>query len=155
MTQTPTLLIPFAQITALFFYRRPRLRLLHVKIREWGWQRCGTSRATSVDDLDPILGLGAYDRLSSPSPVSDDALGNFEVNLPDHLRCLLAISPSKALTTRDVSVVRGVLYGERTTSYDAQRGGDIWDVGEIGEAGDSQAEDEWEGEPVPWETGEL
>ncbi len=128
---------------------------VHVKIREWGWQRCGTSRATSVEDLDPILGLGAYDRLSSPSPVSDDAPGDFEVDLPDHLRCLLAISPSKALTTRDVSVVRGVLYGERTSSYDAQRGGDIWDVGEIGEAGDSQAEDEWEGEPVPWETGEL
>jgi len=128
---------------------------VHVKIREWGWQRCGTSRATSEEDLDPILGLGAYDRLSSPSPVSDDAPGDFEVDLPDHLRCLLAISPSKALTTRDVSVVRGVLYGERTSSYDAQRGGDIWDVGEIGEAGDSQAEDEWEGEPVPWETGEL
>ena len=129
----------------------------HVKIREWGWKRRGTSRATSVsvDDLDPILGIGAYDRPSSPNPASDDAPGDFEVNLPDHLRCLLAISPSKAHTTRDVSMVRGVLYGERTSSYDAQKGGDIWDVGEIGGASDSQAEDDWEGEPVPWETGEL
>jgi hypothetical protein len=128
----------------------------HVKIREWGWQRRGTSRATSMDDLDPIIGLGAHDRHSSPGPASDDALlGGFEVDLPDNLRCMLAISPSKAHTTRDVSVVRGILYGERTSSYDAQRGGAIWDVGEIGEASDSQAEDDWEGEPVPWETGEL
>jgi hypothetical protein len=128
---------------------------LHVKIREWGWKRRGTSRATSVDDLDPILGIGPYDRPSSPDPASDDAPGDFEVNLPDHLRCLLAISPSKAHTTRDVSMVRGILYGERTSNYDAQKGGDIWGVGEIGEASDSQAEDDWEGEPVPWETGEL
>jgi hypothetical protein len=128
---------------------------LHVKIREWGWKRCGTSRATSVDDLDPILGIGAYDRPSSPDPASDDAPGDFEVNLPDHLRCLLAISPSKAHATRDISMVRGVLYGERSSNYDARKGGDIWDVGEIGEASDSQAEDDWEGEPVPWESGEL
>jgi hypothetical protein len=52
-------------------------------------------------------------------------------------------------------MVRSVLYGERTSGYDAVRGGDIWNVGEIGEASDSQAEDDWEGEPVPWETGEL
>ncbi|KAI0285410.1 hypothetical protein BGY98DRAFT_1093002 [Russula aff. rugulosa BPL654] len=90
-----------------------------------------------------------------PGPASDDVPGDIEVNLPDDLRRVLAISPSKAHTTRDVNMVRGVLYGERTSSYDARKGGDIWDVGEIGEAADSQAEDDWEGEPVPWETGEL
>lgn len=128
---------------------------LHVKIREWSWQRRNTSRAmniTSVEDLDLSFGHGAHDRLSSPGPASDDVP---EVNLPDDLHRLLAISPSKAHTTRDINMVRGVLYGERTSSYDARKGGDIWDVGEIGEAGDSQAEDDWEGEPVPWETGEL
>jgi hypothetical protein len=129
----------------------------HVKIREWSWQRRGTSRATPVEEIDPIIGIGANDRLSSPGPASDgdDAPGDFEVNLPDDLRCLLAISPSKAHTTRDINMVRGVLYGERTSNYDARKGGDIWDVGEIGGASDSQAEDDWEGEPVPWETGEL
>jgi hypothetical protein len=127
----------------------------HVKIREWSWQRRGTNRATPVEELDPIIGLGAYDRPSSPGTMSHDAPGDFEVNLPDDLRCLLAISPSKAHTTRDISMVRGVLYGQRTSNYDAQKGGDIWGVGEIGEASDSQAEDDWEGEPVPWETGEL
>jgi hypothetical protein len=130
---------------------------LHVKICEWSWQRRETSRATdtSAEDLDPILGLNTHDRPPSPEPANEDTLGDFEVSLPDDLRRLLAISPSKLHTTRDVSMVRRVLYGERTNSYDAQRGGDIWGVGEIGEANDSQAEDDWEGEPVPWETGEL
>ena len=130
---------------------------LHVKIREWSWQRRDTSRDmnTSVEDLDPVFGRGANDRLSSPGPASDGVPNDFEVNLPDDLHRLLAISPSKAHTTRDINMVRGVLYGERTSSYDARKGGDIWDVGEIGEASDSQAEDDWEGEPVPWETGEL
>ena len=130
---------------------------LHVKIREWSWQRCDTGLAMSpsMEELDPVFGLGAHDRPSSPGPASDDVPGDIEVNLPDDLRRVLAISPSKAHTTRDVNMVRGVLYGERTSSYDARKGGDIWDVGEIGEAADSQAEDDWEGEPVPWETGEL
>ncbi|KAI0308287.1 hypothetical protein B0F90DRAFT_1813572 [Multifurca ochricompacta] len=130
---------------------------VHVKFREWSWQRRGISRATDTpgEDLDPILGLSAHDRPSSPDPTNVDMPDNFEVNLPDDLRRLLAISPSKGQTTRDVNVVRGVLYSERASNYDAQRGGDIWDVGEIGEASDSQAEDDWEGEPVPWETGDL
>jgi hypothetical protein len=130
---------------------------LHVKVREWGWQNRKTShtRDTSTDDLDSILDFNARDRPSSPELVTEDTLGDFEVNLPDDLHRLLAISPSKAHTTRDISMARGVLYGERTSNYDAQRGGDIWDVGEIGEASDPEAEDDWEGEPVPWETGEL
>ena len=131
---------------------------VHVKIREWSWQQRKSSRATDTlaEELDPVLGFSAHDRLSSPGPTIDDTTpGDFVVNLPDDLRRLLAISPSKAQTPHDVGVVRGVLYGERTSNYDAQRGGDIWGVGEIDDASDSQAEDDWEGQPVPWETGEL
>ncbi|KAH9044397.1 hypothetical protein EDB85DRAFT_1854781 [Lactarius pseudohatsudake] len=130
---------------------------VHVKIREWSWQLRKSSRVTDTlaEDLDPVLAFGAHDRQSSPGPMIDDTPGDIVVNLPDDLRRLLAISPSKAQPTRDVSVVRGVLYGERTSNYDAQRGGDIWGVGEVDDANDSQAEDDWEGEPVPWETGEL
>ncbi|KAI0275154.1 hypothetical protein BC834DRAFT_814874 [Gloeopeniophorella convolvens] len=128
-----------------------------VKIREWSWQRREIGRATDTleEDFDPVLGLGAHDRQSSPGPTSDGAPGEFEVSLPDDLRRMLAISPSKAHTAHDANVVRGVLYGERTANYDGRKGGDIWDVGEIGEESDSHAEDDWEGEPVPWETGEL
>jgi hypothetical protein len=130
---------------------------LHVKVREWCWQRRETSHATdkSTEGLDPTLGINAHGRPSSPESANEDTLGDFEVNLPEDLRRLLAISPSKAHTMRDVSIVRSVLYGERTNSYDKHRGEDIWDVGEIGEANDPQAEDDWEGEPVPWEMGEL
>ncbi|KAH9065670.1 hypothetical protein EDB87DRAFT_870000 [Lactarius vividus] len=130
---------------------------VHVKIREWSWQLRKSSRATDTlaEDLDPVLSFGAHDRQSSPGPMIDDTPGDIVINLPDDLRRLLAISPSKAQPTRDVGVVRGVLYGERTSNYDAQRGGDIWGVGEVDDANDSQAEDDWEGEPVPWETGEL
>lgn len=130
---------------------------VHVKIREWSWQLRKSSRATDTlaEELDPVLGFSALDRQSSPGPMIGDTPGDLVVNLPDDLRRLLAISPSKSQTTRDVSVVRGVLYGTRTSNYDAQRGGDIWGVGEMDDASDSQAEDDWEGEPVPWETGEL
>ncbi|KAH9178635.1 hypothetical protein EDB89DRAFT_963611 [Lactarius sanguifluus] len=130
---------------------------VHVKIREWSWQLRKSSHVTDTlaEDLDPVLGFGAHDRQSSPGPMIDDTPGDIVVNLPDDLRRLLAISPSKAQPTRDIGVVRGVLYGERTSNYDAQRGGDIWGVGEVDDANDSQAEDDWEGEPVPWETGEL
>lgn len=130
---------------------------VHVKIREWSWQLRKSSRATETlaEELDPVLGFSAHDRLSSPDPTIDDTPGDFVVNLPDELHRLLAISPSKTQTTHDVGVVRGVLYGEHTSNYDAQRGGDIWGVGEIDDASDSQAEDDWEGEPIPWETGEL
>ena len=130
---------------------------LHVKIREWSWQRRdkGPAMSPSMEDFDPVFGLGAHDRPSSPGLASDDEPGDFEVNLPDDLRRVLAISPSRAHTTRDVNMVRSVLYGERTSGYGERKGGDIWDVGEIGEVTDSQAENDWEGEPVPWETGEL
>jgi len=130
---------------------------VHVKIREWSWQLRKSSRATDTlaEELDPVLAFGAHDRQSSPGPTIDDTPGDFVVSLPDDLRRLLAISPSKVQNPHDVGVVRGVLYGERTSNYDAQRGGDIWGVGEIDDGSDSQAEDDWEGEPVPWETGEL
>jgi len=49
--------------------------------------------------------------------------GDLEINLPDDLHRLLAISPSKAHTTRDIGMVRGILYGEHTSNYDAQKSG--------------------------------
>jgi len=130
---------------------------VHVKIREWSWQLRQSGRATNTlaEELDTVLGFSAHDRQSSPGPMIDNTPGDLVVNLPDDLRQLLAISPSKTQTTHDVGVVRGVLHGERASNYDAQRGGGIWGVGEIDDASDSQAEDDWEGEPVPWETGEL
>ncbi|EJF66913.1 hypothetical protein DICSQDRAFT_158554 [Dichomitus squalens LYAD-421 SS1] len=81
--------------------------------------------------------------------------GRFEVTLPDELQRVLAISPGgRKRETEEEKVVRGLLYGSRETHYDAAKGGEIWDVGEESEHGEGTEED-WEGDPVPWEAGEL
>jgi hypothetical protein len=117
-------------------------------------------------------------RASSPHLDGEDEGGpgdeeTFEVSLPDDLRRVLALeppphaAPPSAVETE--KLVRGLLYGTRAGRYDARRGGEVWDVGECGD-GDERAdefavrererlreesEEEWEGEPVPWEVGEL
>ncbi|CDO73461.1 hypothetical protein BN946_scf185013.g96 [Trametes cinnabarina] len=80
--------------------------------------------------------------------------GRFEVNLPDELQRILAISPSRGKETEEEKLVRGLLYGRRETHYDPSKGGEIWDVGEDSENA-AGTEEEWEGEPVPWQVGEL
>lgn len=127
----------------------------HVEVRDWTWQKQGIhARDTGSDlDLDPILRLGVP---SASGPSNDPAStepGEFDVNLPDHLRRVLAISPSKARDPNEEGVVKGLLTGSRVLHYDAARGGDVWDVGEIGDG--TEGEEDWEGEPVPWEMGEL
>ena len=115
-----------------------------------------------ADDLDwdPLLHLGARNHDPAAKQQIDanhHASGTFSVNLPDKFRRVLAISPSRSLGNMEERVVRGLLYGDRVGHYDPSRGGDIWDAGETDDAanGDVEAEDDWEGEPVPWEVGEL
>ncbi|KAI0673374.1 DNA replication and checkpoint protein-domain-containing protein [Trametes maxima] len=80
--------------------------------------------------------------------------GKLEVNLPDELQRILAISPGRRTETEEEKMVRGLLYGRRETHYDPRKGGEIWDVGEDEEHA-GETEEDWEGEPVPWEVGEL
>jgi hypothetical protein len=95
-----------------------------------------------------------------------DGTGNFEIDLPDKLRRVLALesAEAKARDSREERVFKGLLYGQRSSHYDPIKGGEIWDVGEdnvrLDEEGvtrrdDIEGEDDWEGEPVPWEVGEL
>lgn len=83
--------------------------------------------------------------------------GTFSVDLPDQLRSVLAISPSRSQNSNEERVVRSLLYGRRAVHYDPSTGGEIWDVGEgdDGLHGDTEAEEDWESEPAPWEAGEL
>ncbi|KAG5647557.1 hypothetical protein DXG03_008910 [Asterophora parasitica] len=130
-----------------------------------------TSRGGQYDlDLDPDQVLG-YSRRGAPR--GDDTLlapdvelqGKFDVDLPDKLRRVLALESieSKTRDSREERVVQGLVFGRRTAHYDPDKGGEIWDVGEDdvrqdGEQetrGDTEGEDDWEGEPVPWEVGEL
>lgn len=94
-------------------------------------------------------------------PVADAELeGSCEVNLPSDLARVLALSPSHTSSyIRDKTeqkVVKELLYGRRERHYDPQRGGIVYDVGEEDQSeGAEGGEDDWEGEPVPWEVGEL
>ncbi|KAF5384848.1 hypothetical protein D9615_001358 [Tricholomella constricta] len=119
-------------------------------------------------DPDPILG---YSRRVAPRghetslPSDVELEGKFDVDLPDKLRHVLALesTESKARNLREERVVQGLVFGRRTTRYDPDKGGEIWDVGEddMRQAReeetrrDTEGEDDWEGEPVPWEVGEL
>ncbi|KAF9040431.1 hypothetical protein BDZ89DRAFT_1060517 [Hymenopellis radicata] len=90
----------------------------------------------------------------------DDILGpiesdRFEVDLPDKLRQVLAFSPNDSKArVHEGRMLDGLLYGRRTEHYDASKGGEIWDVGED-ESEQMSDEEDWEGEPIPWQAGEL
>jgi len=138
-----------------------------------GYQRI----TTSEDDPDPILGYDLHrgsretvnqdvDTSASKSKshshtnhIPKAEIGKFEVDLPDKFRRVLAISPSsKSHELYTERVVRGLLSGRRATHYDPTKGGEIWDVGEQEvdvQGNGTEGEDDWEGEGIPWEVGEL
>lgn len=115
-------------------------------------------------ETDSILGYARFSglRASSPNDAQQED-GNVEIDLPDQLRRVLALQSagSKMQVSEEDRLVKGLIYGRRTSYYDSMKGGEIWDVGEdhqvISEGAHKYTEDEedWEGEPVPWETGEL
>jgi hypothetical protein len=108
-------------------------------------------------DWDPILHSGTRNRDQDTASMSHHETGTFNVDLPDELRLMLAISPSRSHNGKQERVFRGLLYGDRVSNYDASRGGDIWDVGEAEDdaRGSTEGEDDWEGAPIPWEVGEM
>jgi hypothetical protein len=57
-------------------------------------------------------------------------------------------------SSKDERVVSDLLYGHGKFCH---RGAEIWRVGEeiAREVVDSEGENEWEGEAVPWEVGEM
>ncbi|KAG5353222.1 DNA replication regulator sld2 [Termitomyces sp. T112] len=115
---------------------------------------------------DPILGYSL--RVARPGHEAQSSLdeqeGRLEIDLPDKLRRVLAIDTTKvqARYSHEDRMVKSLLLGQRLGHYDPAKGGEIWDVGEDdaridGEETwkDTEGEDDWEGEPVPWEVGEL
>jgi len=114
-------------------------------------------------DLDPTLAFGARkadDVLNHTATRADDPVpqGSLEVNLPDELRLVLSISQPNEADNVNERVFRGLLKGSRVSSYDASRGGEVWDAGEDEDEDENRGDildDDWEGEPVPWEVGEL
>lgn len=153
---------------------------IRVKELTWSWTNHVRGRVPNAGpkylekssaDSEPEFDMETYRRAAStnqdPGQVSEVSRETLEVNLPDNLRRVLALSPPKHTTidpTDENNLVRGLLYGRREGHYDASRGGEVWGVGEVSdEEGDEltrekakdEDEDDWEGEPVPWEVGEL
>ncbi|KAJ7926033.1 hypothetical protein B0H13DRAFT_1110291 [Mycena leptocephala] len=95
------------------------------------------------------------------------------ISLPDTLLSILSLAPTSSQNLQNEHVVEQLLYGARRGNYDPSKGGEIWSVGELEEERDEFAldnglrassratqkvyddEDDWEGEGVPWEVGEL
>ncbi|KAF9566131.1 hypothetical protein CPC08DRAFT_740806 [Agrocybe pediades] len=112
-----------------------------------------------LSDPDPIFG---YTRFAaphvSPQQPADADEGTVQMDLPDELRRVLALESvsSKGKSTEENRILQGLLYGRRAHHYDPNKGGEIWDVGEDDEnTANTEGEDDWEGEPVSWEVGEL
>ena len=87
-----------------------------------------------------------------------------ELVLPSRLRRNLVLESWKSKRTEyeEERIVKGLLSGRRVFHYDPKKGGEIWGVGEDerdelpGDEGVvDEVSDEWEGDPVPWQVGEL
>ncbi|KAJ6503281.1 hypothetical protein C8R47DRAFT_1210549 [Mycena vitilis] len=91
------------------------------------------------------------------------------ISLPDTLLSILSLAPTSSNGRQDERVVEQLLYGARRGNYDPSKGGEVWGVGELEDEerdefaldggrrdqGAYDDEDDWEGEGVPWEVGEL
>ncbi|CAA7268001.1 unnamed protein product [Cyclocybe aegerita] len=114
-------------------------------------------------DSDPILGYARFAVPRGPLPnAAQQEDGHVEIDLPDELRRVLAFQVVSSGHVSEDRLVQGLMYGRRVGPYNPDKGGEIWDVGEDNHAvsaGDTESnvveEDDWEGEPVPWEVGEL
>ncbi|KAF9056559.1 DNA replication and checkpoint protein-domain-containing protein [Panaeolus papilionaceus] len=112
---------------------------------------------------DPILAFSrtAVPHASPPVNFQQDD-GHVEIDLPEKLRHVLALQPAASHNSEEDRLVKSLLYNRKTTWYDPNKGGEIWDIGEdhnitsVDETNRyTDGEDDWEGEPVPWEVGEL
>lgn len=97
---------------------------------------------------------------------TDDVdLERTEGSLPNELRRVLVFESFKSRknVNEEESVVKGLLSGRRVLHYDPHKGGEVWGAGEderdeLAGREDgviNEGEDEWEGDPIPWEVGEL
>ncbi|KAH6916910.1 DNA replication and checkpoint protein-domain-containing protein [Coprinopsis sp. MPI-PUGE-AT-0042] len=128
--------------------------------------RAAEGTGDTDSDTDPVFSYlrpGSKPRASTTSPPPAPQHGHPSttvIDLPDKLRNLLALDEAevKATDREAEKVFQNLVYGRRVTHYDPKKG-EIWDVGEEdgedGEEGNPAEDDEWEGEPVPWEVGEL
>ncbi|KAJ2919300.1 hypothetical protein MD484_g1179, partial [Candolleomyces efflorescens] len=108
-------------------------------------------------EFDPILDLPR--ETHDPNIHLDLESQAIDVNLPEKFKEVLDLKTThwKGQPVAENKLVDSLLYGRRTTTYDSKKG-EIWDVGEDEDDEEGKREDadeEWEGEPVPWEVAEF
>ncbi|KAF5352433.1 hypothetical protein D9756_006039 [Leucocoprinus leucothites] len=118
----------------------------------------GSTKQGDKDGTDVILDQDE----NEDANVGDERL---ETKLPNKLHRVLVLESvrSKQNEYEEERIVKSLLSGRRVLHYDPRKGGEIWGAGEDERdefAGDEKQEldeggDEWEGDPVPWEVGEL
>lgn len=113
-------------------------------------------KARNRTDDDPDLGIltpfarHGFDRTLPESEISERE--ELEINLPDCLRSVLHISPSRAREREERALVDSLLLGEASVD----KYGEVWGVGEVEPStAVTDDEDDWAGEGVPWEAAEL
>ncbi|KAL4241622.1 DNA replication regulator SLD2 [Abortiporus biennis] len=134
-------------------------------VNRWKSRKLGQTLPDREDDDEWDSVLSHPTRHTNNAFLADSTVdsGNLEVDLPDDLKRMLAITSEETKGRDDTEdkMVKELLYGSRVLHYQPNKGGEIWDVGELDglDAAQERAglatEDEWEGEPVPWEVGEL
>ncbi|KAJ6504369.1 hypothetical protein DFH09DRAFT_291012 [Mycena vulgaris] len=126
----------------------------------------GRAREDNAIDEDTYHLMARRPSEAMPQPQTSES-----ISLPDALLSILSLAPTSTHGHRDDHVVEELLYGTRRRNYDPSKGGEIWGVGELeeeerdefalndGPRGSAREayddEDDWEGEGVPWEVGEL
>ena len=132
-------------------------------VEELAWKPVGPlKRHTQVADIDgaePDLELELEDSIvvaHSKSrlviPVEEpEQEGDFEIDLPDQLKDILALTPSKRGKEDEETIVRNLLAGKG----EVPSKGEIWAAGEVPEAHAHDDDDDWDGEPVGWWEAEL
>ncbi|THH10163.1 hypothetical protein EW145_g1524 [Phellinidium pouzarii] len=111
----------------------------------------GDSRVSVSDEGDDTETRIGLSRIAEDVVYDGDEL---EINLPDDLRKVLYISSSRARDREERTIVESLLRGG--PEYRNERG-EIWGIGEVEDATSTitDGEDDWAGEGVPWEAGEL
>lgn len=106
---------------------------------------------SETDSYEHIFENPPIDMPSFTEPQASET--KISVDLPDDLRTVLHISPSRAREREELVLAESVLHGIREP---LQRGL-VWGAGEIEDSCDAvtDGEDDWAGEGVPWEVGEL
>lgn len=114
-----------------------------------------TSRHSSDDDEDRFF-MKAFARRADDQVFDDsqrEPEHELDVHLPEELRDVLHISSSQTAEMKERAIAESLLKGESTHSGQIA----VWGVGEVTrpELMGSDDEEDWEGEGLAWEVGEL